>query len=90
MHPTEDNGRHELYLMTDDIKAFVSAMVTQPSHVPRLAIRGGCAHRFESAWRWHDRRLSTATRSPGVVNGLAMGRRGLRGFAGGGCAIRYV
>ena len=26
VHPAEDNRRHELYLMSDDIQAFVSAM----------------------------------------------------------------
>jgi hypothetical protein len=29
VHPGEENGRHELYFLVDDVKAFVAAMTTR-------------------------------------------------------------
>lgn len=41
VHPSEENDVHELYLMTDDVEGFVTAMNSATSRAPRLMIRAG-------------------------------------------------
>jgi len=37
VHPADDNGRHELYFLVDDLRSFISAMRKRDIHTSRVS-----------------------------------------------------
>ena len=72
VHPGEENGVHELYLMTDDVEALVAEMTKRGVGCDPISNQGwGMAHPRHAARRWQARHLPTPPRPSPADEGRA-------------------
>ena len=84
IHPGDENDRHELYLMTDNVEATVASLKEQGITVSPVADRGwGLLTQVNAPGRWEARRLPAEAREPARTSVRAEARRAaVLGLAG--------